>query len=285
MYKKKDKNGLNINLFPELKKSVSNTVDIHSNQSNKKSKLSFKKPKKIVTNLNKTHYPKTCKNTNTINSSRIHNSSSHNPIKNIKKFNKYTKINKSKMNNSKSFYTSIKPNINSKAPKVIELKPNKKNKEKSKKKVTINESEKNNDNENENKKPAVEKNEENQKKIRCIEAVGIITKAGEENEGETKVNQDNYFDKDISNGYKFIGVCDGHGEDGHQISAYLKEHLPEELNKELNKVISSENKRLSILECMLKKNREALLGKEDDGNNEKENEEQKKMKKKKKNQK
>ena len=275
IYKKKDKNGLNINLFPELKKSVSNTADIHSKQNNKKSKLSFKKPKRIVTNLNKTHYPKTCKNTSS-NTSRIHNSSSQNAIKNIKKFNRYTKVNKSKMNNSKSFYTSIKPNSISKAPKVIDLKPNKKNKEKSKKKTIINESEKNNDNENENKKPMVEKNEENQKKIRCIEAVGIITKAGEENEGEPKVNQDNYFDKDISNGYKFIGVCDGHGEDGQQISAYLREHLPEELNKELNKVISSENKRLSILECMLKKNREALLGKEDDDNNEKENEEQKK---------
>ena len=88
-----------------------------------------------------------------------------------------------------------------------------------------------------------------------IYSIGVISKAGEENTGEEKINQDNYFDYDLCHDYKFLGVCDGHGDDGQIISEYLKNILPEELNKELKKIISGENKRLSILESILQRNR------------------------------
>ena len=118
--------------------------------------------------------------------------------------------------------------------------------------------------------------DDNEIKIKSIDQVGIITKAGEEDTGEEKINQDNYFNYDLCNGYKFIGVCDGHGEDGQNVSEYLRNTLPEELEKELKKLISNENKRLSILESILQKNRNELLNFEekskDNDNNDKKKE-------------
>lgn len=49
-----------------------------------------------------------------------------------------------------------------------------------------------------------------------------------------KVNQDNFFIEvfeDINT--QFIGVCDGHGANGHLISTYIKDNLPSLLHKEL----------------------------------------------------
>ena len=91
--------------------------------------------------------------------------------------------------------------------------------------------------------------------------IGILTEAGMESDNKKKINQDNYFDYDLKNGFKFIGVCDGHGENGKQVSEFIKKNLPKELEKELNVLIASERKRLSILEGMLKRN--------DDNNSEK----------------
>ena len=86
--------------------------------------------------------------------------------------------------------------------------------------------------------------------------IGILTEAGMESDNKKKINQDNYFDYDLKNGFKFIGVCDGHGENGKQVSEFIKKNLPKELEKELNVLIASERKRLSILEGMLKRNDE-----------------------------
>ena len=110
--------------------------------------------------------------------------------------------------------------------------------------------------------------------LRSIEQIGIITKAGEEDDGGEKINQDDYFDYDLSCGYKFIGVCDGHGEDGQNVSDYLKCVLPEELDKELNNFISSENKKLNILESMLAKNRNELLNHDEINKDDKKDKEQ-----------
>jgi serine/threonine protein phosphatase PrpC len=273
------KKGININLFPDFKQIVCNTSDSQLNKKKIKNKghFSFKKVKKNITNLNKTTYPKT---TNHKSSSMIKN---YNSIKNTKKsnINKYCRINKAQIKDSKSLTSSINPKTNSKAAKKREPSINKKNNEKIKKEKLNNESNKKQKNENEIKNPEEKKEEENIIKIRNIEGIGIISKAGEDNPGEEKINQDSYFNSDISNGYKFLGVCDGHGEDGHNISDYLQKNLPEELDKELKKVISDENKRLTILECMIKKNREALLGKEEDNNENTEpekNEEEERMK-------
>ena len=74
-----------------------------------------------------------------------------------------------------------------------------------------------------------------------------------ETEDKKKINQDNYFNYDFKNGYKFIGVCDGHGENGKQVSEFIKNNLPQELEKEFNILIANERKRLSILEGMLRR--------------------------------
>ena len=82
--------------------------------------------------------------------------------------------------------------------------------------------------------------------------IGILTKAGMETEKKKKINQDNYFNYDLKNGYKFIGVCDGHGENGKKVSEFIKNNLPKELENEFNLLISNEKKRISILEGMLR---------------------------------
>ena len=98
--------------------------------------------------------------------------------------------------------------------------------------------------------PKKNKNLEESKKI------GILTKAGVEKEDKKKINQDNYFNYDLKNGYKFIGVCDGHGENGKKVSDFIKTNLPKELETEFNVLITNEKKRLSILEGMLKHDEE-----------------------------
>lgn len=50
---------------------------------------------------------------------------------------------------------------------------------------------------------------------------------------DKKVNQDNYFIfKNFVQGFDniYMGVCDGHGYYGHEVSGYIKENLPMDLN-------------------------------------------------------
>ena len=50
---------------------------------------------------------------------------------------------------------------------------------------------------------------------------------------EKKVNQDNYFIfKNFGNSFEniYMGVCDGHGLYGHEVSGYIRENLPMDLN-------------------------------------------------------
>ena len=221
----------NITLNPERK------INDESNKKANKYSLSFKGKKKNLISLNKYQFPSSARN-------NILNKKSQN-------LNKSSLINYKNRNNNNTFslktFTSIKkdkPNTN---------KNSFKSKEKSKKKSVLNDCIKNINLQNE------KKNLSEKIKIRSINNIGIITKAGEEEDGVEKINQDNYFDYDLSHGYKFIGVCDGHGEDGQNVSEYLRNVLPVELNKELNKAVSSENKRLSILESILEKNRNELI--------------------------
>ena len=73
------------------------------------------------------------------------------------------------------------------------------------------------------------------KKIRQIES---ICKKGFAGPGVKKTNQDNFFiyKNFIDNPeHIFLGVCDGHGMFGHDISGYLVNHLPQNLNTSLLK--------------------------------------------------
>ena len=69
-----------------------------------------------------------------------------------------------------------------------------------------------------------------------IKNINIICKVGNSGSFQKKLNQDNYF---IANNflgnsnYTFLGVCDGHGVYGQNISSYLKEHLPMNVQEDL----------------------------------------------------
>ena len=78
------------------------------------------------------------------------------------------------------------------------------------------------------------------KKIRCIHDISKTGLSGE----EKKVNQDRYFIfHNFVSGYEniFMGVLDGHGYYGHEVSEYIKENLPMDLNRVLK------TKKLNIL--------------------------------------
>ena len=65
--------------------------------------------------------------------------------------------------------------------------------------------------------------------IKCIHDLSKTGLAGD----DKKVNQDNYFIfKNFVQGFNniFMGVCDGHGYYGHEVSGYIKENLPMDLN-------------------------------------------------------
>ena len=67
------------------------------------------------------------------------------------------------------------------------------------------------------------------KKIKCMHDLSKTGLSGD----EKKVNQDNYFIfKNFVQGFDniFMGVCDGHGYYGHEVSGYIKENLPMDLN-------------------------------------------------------
>ena len=68
------------------------------------------------------------------------------------------------------------------------------------------------------------------KKIRCIHDISKTGLSGE----EKKVNQDRYFIfRNFVSGLEniFMGILDGHGYYGHEVSEYIKENLPMDLNR------------------------------------------------------
>ena len=67
------------------------------------------------------------------------------------------------------------------------------------------------------------------KKIKCMHDLSKTGLSGD----DKKVNQDNFFIfKNFVQGFDniFMGVCDGHGYYGHEVSGYIKENLPMDLN-------------------------------------------------------
>ena len=85
-------------------------------------------------------------------------------------------------------------------------------------------------------------------KYKAIDSIGVICKAGEAVFGETKTNQDNYFNYSLFNEMRFIGVCDGHGEHGHHVSKFLRNYLPIELENDLQKLYQKEGSKINLLE-------------------------------------
>ena len=104
------------------------------------------------------------------------------------------------------------------------------------------------------------------KKIKCMHD---LSKTGL-NGDEKKVNQDSYFIfknfvQDFDN--IFMGVCDGHGYYGHEVSGYIKENLPMDLNhmiktKKLN--IKTDNLTSIIKNVFIMENNSLLRNKQID---------------------
>jgi serine/threonine protein phosphatase PrpC len=85
-------------------------------------------------------------------------------------------------------------------------------------------------------------------KFKSIYDIGIISKAGEITFGETKENQDNYFNYFLGDDLRFIGVCDGHGEYGHHVSNFVRKYLPIELENNLKKLYKDEETKINLLQ-------------------------------------
>ena len=74
------------------------------------------------------------------------------------------------------------------------------------------------------------------KEMKLIKEIDYICKKGFAGPGIKKTNQDNYFIyKNFlnNNNYSYIGVCDGHGILGQDISSFLVNNLPQNLNNDL----------------------------------------------------
>ena len=102
-------------------------------------------------------------------------------------------------------------------------------------------------------------NKINQNKIcKKIYKIESLCQVGYSGPGIIKYNQDNFFvykNLNDENNVLFIGVCDGHGVLGHDVSKYLIKHLPENLNKALKKT----NKYINHKETLYKTMKEVFL--------------------------
>lgn len=101
------------------------------------------------------------------------------------------------------------------------------------------------------------KNDKVFKRIRCMHDMSKTGKNGD----EIKVNQDSYFIfKNFNNDYNkiYMGVCDGHGFFGNEVSSFIRENLAMDLNHLLNnKHLNSTNDDISpyIRQTFLRENR------------------------------
>ena len=94
--------------------------------------------------------------------------------------------------------------------------------------------------------------------IKKIYKIESLCQVGYSGPGIVKYNQDNFFiykNLNDENNVLFIGVCDGHGLFGHDVSKYLIKHLPENLNKALKKT----NKYIHHKETLYKTMKEVFI--------------------------
>ena len=135
-----------------------------------------------------------------------------------------TKIQKNKGLNKTLNYTYDKIDMNSKNKKNI---PKSKVINKYEHKTTIEIDSYPNPKQEEQRKEESEEEKEEER-----EEEGCVCQPGEITFGKPKQNQDNYFNFNFkSEGITFVGVCDGHGENGQYVSEFLINHLPTDLQE------------------------------------------------------
>ena len=111
--------------------------------------------------------------------------------------------------------------------------------------------------------PNSNNNLKRKKVIKKIYKIESICQVGYSGPGIIKYNQDNFFVYNNINdeiNKLFIGVCDGHGILGHDVSKYLISHLPSNLNKALKKtrkyIRDKNNLYKTMKEVFIKTNKE-----------------------------
>ena len=215
-----------INILKDRNKNKKKNKYISNSQKKERNNKKQKKDNNVLSRSESFSILDIKKNNNNKDSKELDNSNNNNFNLNKKEENK-EKENDNKNNNIKEQSYIIDNKENNQ---------NNNNKDndyiiKSKTSDFINE---NNDNNSNSQKKINEKNKVN-KKIYKIESLSQVGYSGP---GILKYNQDNFFvykNLNDENNVLFIGVCDGHGLVGHDVSKYLINNLPKNLNQELKK--------------------------------------------------
>ena len=215
-----------INILKDRNQNKKKNKYISNSQKKERNNIKQKKDNNVLSRSESFSILDIKKNNNNKDSKELDNSNNNNFNLNKKEENK-EKENDNKNNNIKEQSYIIDNKENNQ---------NNNNKDndyiiKSKTSDFINE---NNDNNSNSQKKINEKNKVN-KKIYKIESLSQVGYSGP---GILKYNQDNFFvykNLNDENNVLFIGVCDGHGLVGHDVSKYLINNLPKNLNQELKK--------------------------------------------------
>ena len=234
----------NINIINSTKKSSPFHSKNSSNISTELSRNNNKKNSKIkINNINKPN--------------ELGQKSILNNKKNLNDYNKTTHVfmkNKIKQMNvniiNKTHNRKIKSKTNISIRKDYQLNKNDKNflNNQSKKSLF---NQKNSFSQKSNKKEYPNMAHIQNREIKYIKHIESLCKKGYSGPGIKKTNQDNFFiynNFNNNSNYVYLGVCDGHGIFGQDISTYLVNNLPQKMNK---KVISKNVKNLSNADISL----------------------------------
>ena len=256
----KEEETISLNIKRKKDKSVERDYKLIYNAKIIESKYRKKSSEKLISNIsekdtitvNKSYYPKTA--------SKISNKpTSKSFINNLntQTNNKVTTIQPQNMN-KKNLETIKMPsnlskititNISTKNPKIIQIK----NKEEKKEKVIIDnkfeklnpfrnkekesrkktyDAAKNNSRREKGKEKINEKKQEKKEKIIYVKTCKGITLAGRNEKGIKKTNQDTFLIENNVNGienFNIFGVLDGHGDNGHLASNFVKNYIIEQI--------------------------------------------------------
>ena len=227
-----------VNIRKKPKLTTNNISDYDNCAPNRSFSIDYFKTEQNINKNNKKNYP--------FNEGiSMSNSNKNNLIK--AKFNKYKDIEKEKcIRNNKSLdrYLSKKNNISSDKIDALNTNVQKVNKKNTKKEYP-NMAQFYNGNKNYTEIIDEEEKLLKNRETKAVNLIESLCKKGFSGPGVKKTNQDNFFiynNFNNNSNYIYLGVCDGHGLFGQDISTYLVNKLPQNMN---NIIISRGIKNLS----------------------------------------
>jgi len=251
---------ISLNIKRKKDKSVERDYELIYNAKIIESKYRKKSSEKLISNIsekdtitvNKTYYPKTAikSNNKQANKSFINNinTQTNYKVSTITSQN-INKINKETINPPSNISKITITNISTKNPKIIKIKNKEEKKEKGiidNKFIKINQikgkekesrkktydAAKNNNRRGKDKEKVNEKKQEKKEKIIYVKSCYGITLAGRNEKGIKKTNQDTFIIEKNVNGienFNIFGVLDGHGDNGHLASNFVKNYIIEKI--------------------------------------------------------